>query len=333
MTSPESTPLVVEDVIEPELPVVDAHHHLWPGWRRPYLLFEILGDAEGMNLRQTVFIECSTGYYADGPEEFKPVGETEFVQGIAAWSASGQHAGETRIAAGIVGTANLRLGDAVSPVLEAHITRSPARFRGIRDRAAWAGPDSPTPQHLLMDRDFRKGFARLRPYALTFDAWVFHTQIPEVSDLARAFPDTGIVLNHFGGPLFNTLSESDRADAHAEWKKDIGELAACQNVMIKLGGLGMETVGYGWEDDPPGSDRLAEATREWVFYAVEQFGPDRCMFESNFPVDKASFSYSVMWNSFKKITRDFSSDERAALFHDTAVRFYRLSGSLRERVD
>ncbi|MGE3512338.1 MAG: amidohydrolase [Vicinamibacterales bacterium] len=323
--------LTREAVIEPDLPIVDPHHHLWdrPGDR--YLLDELVADARGHNVRQTVFVECSAMYRRDGPEEFRVVGETEFVQGIAAMSASGGY-GDVRVAAGIVGTADLRLGDRVSPVLEAQIAASPQRFRGIRHRAAWAdrtvAPNQPAdlPEHILLDPAFRRGFAQLRRYGLSFEGWLYHTHIADLTDLARAFPDVTIVFNHLGGPIGVGSYAGRRDEVFAAWKPAVAELATCPNVVAKVGGIQMVVNGLGWHTRkrPPTSDELLEANRPWYLHTIEQFGPRRCMFESNFPVDRLSCSYTVLWNQFKKLTASFSADERKALFHDTALRVYRL---------
>lgn len=322
-----------EEALEPELPIIDPHHHLWNRRGNRYVLDDLIADLAGQNVRQTVFVECSAMYRAAGAEEFKVVGETEWVQGVAAQSASGGF-GEPRAAAGIVGSADLRLCDRVAQVLEAHIIASPQRFRGIRHRAAWAEPGelpnqpaaAATPGHLMMDDDFRKGFAWLRPYGLSFEAWLYHPQLPELADLARAFPDTLIILNHLGGPLGLGVYAGKRDEVFARWKTDLAAVAACPNVVMKVGGIQMIINGYGWHerDKPPTSDELLEANRDWYLYAIEQFGPNRCMFESNFPVDKLSCSYTVLWNQFKKLTKGFSAGERAAMFHDTAKRVYRL---------
>jgi predicted TIM-barrel fold metal-dependent hydrolase len=320
-----------EEPLEPGLPIIDPHHHLWERPGNRYVLDELLADVAGMNVRQTVFVECSSMYRADGPEEFRVVGETEWVQGIAAQSASGQF-GETRVAAGIVGSADLRLGDRVAPVLEAQIAASPQRFRGIRHRAAWAEPgvvpnqSASQPPRLMLDPDFRKGFAYLRTYGLTFEAWLYHPQLPELADLAQVFPDTTIILNHLAGPIGVGPYQGKRDEVFARWKPDFAAVAACPNVVLKVGGIQMVVNGYGWHEreQPPTSDELLEANRDWYLYAIEQFGPQRCMFESNFPVDRLSCSYTVLWNQFKKLTKGFSADERAAMFHDTAQRVYRL---------
>ena len=258
------------------------------------------------------------------------MGETEFVQGIAAQSASGQY-GPTTVATGIVSFADLTLGDAVAPVLEAHAVAGAHRLRGIRHSCAYdASPQissykSP-PKGLLLDSRFRAGFARLQEHGLSFDAWLYHPQLPEVTDLARAFPDTTIVLDHIGGPLHIGPYAGKRDEVFRDWQAGITTLAACENVVVKLGGLGMSICGFGWRerDKPPSSTELAEAFAPYYLFCIERFGVDRCMFESNFPVDKVSYSYTVMWNAFKRLTTDFSAGERANLFHDTAARVYRL---------
>ena len=327
---------VREAALEPELPICDPHHHLWDaraGATQPrYLLDEYLDDMSGgHNIVSSVFIECGAMFRSQGPEAFRPVGETEFVKGIAAMSASGQY-GNCRVAAGIVGTVDLKIGDASADVLDAQIEAAGGRFRGIRLGALWHREDAirnhrtNPPEHLLLRDDFRAGFKHLAPRNLSFEAWCCHEQIPDVTDLARAFPDTTIVLDHFGGPL-GVGSYAGRADdVFADWQAKISDLATCPNVMAKLGGLNMDINGFGWEarENPPTSEELASATRRYFDFTIEKFGPDRCMFESNFPVDKLSCDYTVLWNSFKRMTSDLSADERAALFHDTATRVYRL---------
>jgi len=266
----------------------------------------------------------------------QPVGETEFVQGIAAQSASGQY-GITTIAAGIVGFADLTLGSAVVPVLEAHLAASRNRFRGIRHICVWDASADITsrrnlPEGLLLDAKFREGFACLQKYNLSFDAWLYHPQLTELVDLAKAFPDTPIILDHIGSPLGIGPYAGKRAEIYQEWKQQITRLATCPNVVVKLGGLGMPICGFGWHERsiPPNSTELAEAMAPYYLWCIEQFGVDRCMFESNFPVDKQSYSYTIIWNAFKRITKDFSSGDRAALFHDTAVKVYRLGASHKE---
>lgn len=329
---PEWLAKVTEAALEPALPIIDPHHHLWvhPGSR--YELEELLDDTgQGHNIRATVFVECKAMYRADGPEHLKPVGETEYVNGIAAKSASGGF-GEMRACAGIVGFADLRLGGAVDEVLEAHIAAAPARFRGIRHASAFDASPEVRPSHtnppegLLGLKDFREGFKRLAKYNLTFDAWLYHRQIPELTSLARANPEITIVFDHFGGPIGIGPYEGKRGEIFAQWKKDVAELASCPNVVAKLGGINMAVNGYGWHkrDLPPTSDELVAATRDWYLHSIDVFGPSRCMFESNFPVDKLSCSYGVLWNTFKKIASGFTADEKTHLFHDTAARVYRI---------
>lgn len=323
---------VREDIIEPGLPIVDAHHHLWDYPDHRYMLDQLLADTgSGHNVVATVFVECAAMYRADGPQHMRPVGETEFVNGIAAQSASGQY-GPTRVAAGIVAHADLMLGDAVDEVLQAHCEAAPQRMRGIRHAAGWdahedvANSHSNPPQGMLGSAQFRRGFARLAKHNLSYDAWLFHPQIAELTDLARAFPDTTIVLDHFGGPLGNGPYQGQREAIFKQWRQDVAELASCPNVVAKLGGLAMAVNGYGWHhrELPPSSLELADAYKAWYLHAIECFGPERCLFESNFPVDRVSCSYPVLWNAFKRITTHFSAAEKAAMFHGTAARVYRL---------
>ena len=309
---------VQEEILDPGRKICDPHHHLWdfPGNR--YLIDELAEDVgSGHNVTSTVFVECTSMYRAEGPEEMKPVGETEFVQGVAAMAASGRY-GPTKAAAGIISYANLALGDEVVPVLEAHIAASPNRFRGIRHAAGWH--ESPEirnshtnpPAGLLADAEFRRGFAHLARLGLSFEAWLYHPQIPELTDLARAFPDTPIVFDHFGGPL-GIGPYADRQDeVYADWSKSVDELAKCPNVVAKIGGVNMPLNGFGFEKQPvpPTSEELAEATGRYYLHSIERFGPERCMFESNFPVDKVSCSYAVLWNAFKRIAAQFRDDEK-----------------------
>jgi predicted TIM-barrel fold metal-dependent hydrolase len=329
---------VTEEVIDPELPIIDPHHHLWDRHGNCYLLDELLADtgradARGArhNVLATVFVECASMYRTVGPEPLRPVGETEFVNGIAAMSDSGGY-GDTRVAAGIVSFADLCLGAAVREVLQAHINAARGRFRGIRHATAWHASEqirnshSNPIEHLLLDATFRDGFAQLAPLGLSFDAWLFHPQIPELTDLARSFPDTTIVLDHFGGPLGIGPYAGQSDAVYADWNRDINALANCPNVVAKLGGLAMPVNGFGWHkaETLPSSQQLADATARYYLHTIERFGPERCMFESNFPVDKVSCSYLALWNSFKRLASGFSPAEKAALFHDTAARVYRL---------
>jgi len=324
---------VTEEPMAPELPICDPHHHLWnwPGHFLHYLLEDLLRDAKGHNVVSTVFVECSSSYRPEGPQEMRPVGETEFVEGIAAGCAA-DSACPTAVAAGIVGHADLRLGERVAPVLEAHLAASPERFRGIRHICAWHPSQEPPPAYmnppegLMRNSAFRKGLACLLKHGLSFDSWAYFTQLGEVADLARAFPNLTIICDHLGGVMGIGPYTGKWDEVLAQWKGGIKELAACPNVFMKLGGLAMTLSGFGWHEraQPPGSRRLAEATAPYIRFAIESFGVRRCMFESNFPVDKVSCSYRVLWNSFKRVVNDFSQDEKAHLFHDTAAKVYKI---------
>ena len=322
---------VNEAVLEPGLPFCDPHHHLWDHPTSRYLLDELLLDTgSGHNVMSTVFVECASMYRADGPESMKCVGETEFVNGVAAMTASGRY-GPIRVAAGIVSLADLTLGARVGEVLDAHMAVG-RRFKGIRHAVGWDAADAIRNSHtnptegLLLDAKFREGFRELGRRGLSFDAWLYHPQIPQLTDLARAFPDTTIILDHFGGPLGVGPYEGRRAEVFAQWKRSISELATCPNVVAKLGGIAMPINGFGFHkrERPATSDELVAAAGDYYRHTIDCFGPQRCMFESNFPVDKASCSYRTLWNAFKKIASGATAAEKAALFHDTAARVYRL---------
>ena len=319
-----------EDVLEPALPIIDPHHHLWDR-DNAYLLNDLLEDTQtGHNIRSTVYIQCRSMYRADGSDAFKRVGETEFVNGVAAMSASG-HYGEMRACAGIVSFADLMLGTGVRDVLAAHIEAS-SRFRGIRYSSPWDEVVKLTPQHpprfIMADPQWRAGFAELERLGLTFDALMFHRQIDELTDLAHAFPNTTIILNHVGCPIGTGPYAKKRDEVFAQWKKSIVELARCENVVVKLGGLGIHVFGFDLDKrtKPASSADLAALWKPYVDVCIQAFGPRRAMFESNFPVDKTSCSYKVVWNAFKRLAAGYSAPEKAALFHDTAARTYRLTG-------
>ena len=321
-----------EPVLEPGLAIVDAHHHLFdrPGWR--YLFDDLLEDlGSGHKVVATVYLQCGQHYRSAGPEHMRPVGETEFVESVAALSATGEY-GPARACAAIVGYADLTLGALVDEVLEAHLAVAPARFRGIRHGAAtdadpaFARPGPRPPPGLLRDAAFREGFARLANYGLSFDAWLYHPQLPDLIDLARAYPSTPIVLNHVGGLLGIGGYQGRRDEILGQWRASIRQLAACPNVVVKLGGLGMRQCGFGFHEapEPPTSLQLAAAWRPYVETCIEAFGAGRCMFESNFPVDQLSCSYPVLWNAFKRIAAGCGAQEKADLFSGTAARVYRL---------
>ncbi|TGS09652.1 amidohydrolase [Mesorhizobium sp. M2E.F.Ca.ET.209.01.1.1] len=323
-----------EPALEPELPIVDPHHHLFvrPGWR--YMLDDFLADTgTGHNIVGTVLVEANSMYRDSGPVEMRPVGEVEFANGVAATCASG-YCGKTRVAAGIVGNADLRLGSRVEAVLDALLRAGGDRLRGIRYITAWdadtslLNPAYPVPPGLLGDNTFREGFALLGPFGLSFDALVLHPQLDDVANLAGAFPDTKIALNHVGrlvgvGAYAGRLSEQ-----FPRWAASIKALAAHENVYVKVGGLGQAVNGLGFEKlaEPPSSETVANAMRPYVETCIEAFGAQRCMFESNFPPDKEGFSYSVYWNACKLLTRGAGGTEKTDLFARTATRFYRLNG-------
>ena len=330
--------LTSEPVLEPELAICDPHHHLWD--RRTaripyqrYLLDELAADMQsGHNVRSTVFIECRSMYRKDGPEEMRPVGEVEFVQGQAAASASGLY-GPGLAAAAIIGHANLNLGERVAPVLEALQAASPNRFRGIRHSVTWdPHPDvENTAAHKaegqLASDQFRAGARVLARMGFTLEGWCYHPQLPEMAAFAKAVPEVTIVLNHVGGLLRVGPYANRNGEVMDTWRKGIAAVAACPNVVVKLGGLGMTRCGFDWHtrEKPIGSEELATAMAPFLRYCIEKFTPKRCMFESNFPVDKVSFSYNVMWNAFKRFSTGYSATERAAMFHDTAAKTYRIA--------
>ena len=321
-----------EAALEPGLPIVDPHHHLWERREWVYMLHDLLADiGTGHNIVATVFVQCRAMHRASGPEEFRPVGETEFVNGVAAMSASGGY-GPAQICAGIVGHADLALGARVQEVLEAHMRAGGGRFRGIRHITATdpdpslLNPAYAPPPGQLGDRGFREGFARLAPLGLSFDAWLYHPQIDELTDLARASPETRIVLDHVGGPLAIGAYAGKRDEIFPGWAASVRKLAECPNVYVKLGGLGMRINGYDFHEqaDPPSSETLAAAWKPYIETCAEAFTPARCMFESNFPVDKGSYSYGVFWNACKRLASGASASEKADLFARSAARFYRL---------
>ena len=329
---PDWLALHTEEVIDPQRPIVDPHHHLWDRGGQRYLIEEMTDDiASGHNIVATVYVDCRSMYRADGPEAFRPVGEVEFANGVAAMSASGGY-GKAAICAGIVSHVNLLLGDSAKPVLEAEIAAGNGRYRGIRHSSPWdadpevAGIYAMRPKGLLLDSTFRKGFACLAPLGLSFDAWLFHPQIGDLADLARAFPDTRIVLDHCGGPIGLGSYASRRDEIFKQWKASIMEIAKCPNVVVKLGGLAMRLLGYDFHEreTPPSSEQVAAAWHPYIETCIEAFGPSRGMFESNFPPDKGQCSYQVIFNAFKRIAAPYSEAEKTALFSKTAADFYRL---------
>lgn len=320
---------LTEDVLDPEQPIVDPHHHLWKARPDRYVTEDLLADtATGHNILATVFIQCGSEYRQDGPEALRPVGETAFVAAITADAQNGP----VKVAAGIVGHADCKLGEGIDAVLRAHIEAGQGRFKGIRHSGTYDPGIAPTappgaPPGLYRDPAFRAGFARLHALGMTFEAWLYHPQLGDLVDLLRAHPEQKVVLNHFGGPLGVGPYEGKRDEVFAQWRAWMIELAECPNLHVKLGGLAMNVNGFGFHHQPlpPSSGEMATAWRPYVETTIGLFGVDRCMFESNFPVDKGMCAYPVLWNAFKRLAAGCSADEKAALFHRTAARFYGLA--------
>ena len=335
-----------EEIIEPDLPIVDCHHHLRddPGGLY-YMIPEFLADiSSGHKIVATVGVEVGDMSAAEGPIEFRPVNETAFLNGVAAMFASGRY-GATKACAGIVGFANLTLGSRVEPVLDAHERASQGRFRGVRVSAFWHESYAPsritarrtklglnTPEHLLLDPAFREGIACLAARGLSYDVSIFYTQVPDLIDLARAFPTLRIIAGHYVVPLGLGPFAGKHRDIFPLWRSAIKKLAECPNVSVKLSGIrwaGVTVPGYtlnehGAFDGRPTAQELAAAWRPYIETCVEYFGADRCMFGSNFPPERVLASYVRIWNAFKLATSGFSTSERTALFHDTAACSYRL---------
>ena len=325
---------VTEEILEPTRRIVDPHHHFFavnPEFPK-YDLNTLWADTATHHVEQTVYLQCWEGYRDSGPEELKVVGETEWVDGFAARARKTPQAAQI---GAIMGTADLRRGARVREVLEAHLAAS-SLFRGIRDIAAWDASDTLmsmpglTDGNLYGDRDFRAGFKVLTDMGLTFDAYHYHTQTPHLTALARAFPNAVIVLDHLGTPVGIGPYAGKQEAVFTQWSRDLAELATCPNVNIKLGGLAMPWNGFGFETAkrPPSSDELVAKQKRYYHYAIEKFGPERCMFESNFPVDKCAISYPVLWNAFKKLAAGYTEAEKDSLFRGTATRVYKIKAKI-----
>jgi L-fuconolactonase len=321
-----------EEILEPGLPIIDPHHHLWDAPRYRYMFPELLADlASGHNIVATMYEQAREMYRADGPEELKSLGETEFITGVAAMSASGKY-GPTKCMAGITGYVDLRLGSRAKGVIERHIAVSDGRLKAIRNGSTWSDDpvlkpmSSGMPQGLLLDKTFREGVATLAGFNLAFDAWMFQTQLGDLVDLARAMPQTTMVLNHIGGPVAIGPYAGKRDEAFKEWRELIQQIGALPNTYVKLGGLGMKMIGFDFfnNPEPPSSEELAKAWKPYIETCITAFGPQRSMFESNFPVDKGTCSYPVLWNAFKRLAAGYSPDEKTALFSGAAKKAYRL---------
>jgi predicted TIM-barrel fold metal-dependent hydrolase len=325
-----------EAALEPELPICDPHHHFWDRRdnRAPYVRYQVEELAQdlsfGHNIVSTVFIEARSMYRTSGPDALRPVGEVEYANGQAAASASGAY-GPAKIAAGIVGHADLLLGSEALPVIEALEAAAPGRFRGVRDSVTWdPSPETENsttnPKGKLSDPKFREGAKVLARRGHTLEAWLFFHQLQELADFAHAVPELTIVLNHVGALLRVAPYHTRIAEVEETWRKGIEAVAACPNVVVKLGGLGMPRFGFDWHEreKPVGSEELAAQMKPILEFCIEKFGPERGMFESNFPVDKVSFSHGIYFNACKRLSAAYSPTERAAMFHDTATRVYRL---------
>ncbi|CAE7182523.1 unnamed protein product [Symbiodinium pilosum] len=320
---------VSEDIIEPERPIVDPHHHLWrqPNWT--YELSELWGDTDsGHNITHTVFLECGSSYFSEGPEHLRCVGETNYVAEIA--QASKQDPARATIAA-IVAKADLD-SPHLDEVLDAHEKAAQGLFRGIRHAGARdPHPEDLTiagraPEGLYQNEAFIRGVQRLGERGYSYDTWHYHHQNPSFCTLAKAAPDTTMILDHFGTPLGVGIYADQREAVFEQWQRDIAEIAKCPNVVAKLGGLAMPDNGFGWNQraTPPTSDEFVDAQARYYHHTIKCFGPERCMFESNFPVDRLSISYHVLWNGLKKIASRYSPAEQDALFQGTAKRIYKL---------
>lgn len=322
----------VESAIDPQLQIIDPHHHLWDREGSTYCAAELVADTTaGHNVTHTVFVECSAEYDLLGPADLAPVGEVRFVREQAVETAA-VSAGATQIAA-IVGHANLLLGEAVEPVLHAQLNAGAGLFRGIRHGTNWSpyddvknGHHEPA-QHQMSNPVFRAGLTKLAALGLSFDAWLYFDQLGELAELARAVPECTIVLDHLGGPLGIGPHASARDEMVTIWQQGMADVATCDNVVLKVGGLGMEHYfGTPWAelDRPPSSEEVAAHWADPVAFAIDSFGPDRCMFESNFPVDRQTLPYTVLWNAFQILADGFSADEKRALFAGTAARAYEI---------
>jgi predicted TIM-barrel fold metal-dependent hydrolase len=321
----------LEPALEPALPIIDPHHHLWERPQNSYFLPQLTADlASGHDFRATVFIECTSTYREDGPPELRPLGETAFVAGVA--REVEERGDRCQVCAAIVGYVDLRLGEAVRPILEAHAKLAEGRLRGMRHNAMlhpdfdFPLPKAKTPpsREMLLDPAFRAGLACLAPLGLVYECWVFHTQLGEFESLAKAMPDTIMVLDHVGGPLDVDKTPESAARVFAEWRRGMERVARLPNVRVKIGGLGMRLFGpdFRARPTPPSSMELAESWLPYVETTIALFGPSRCMFESNFPVDKSVTSYGVLWNAFKRLAAGFSAAEKSDLFFGTAARTY-----------
>lgn len=322
-----------EPILEPELAIIDSAHHLFHRPALRYMFEDFLTDVmSGHRIVSSVYVETLAFKRAGGPEMLQPLGEVEFANGVAALSASGLY-GDCRICDGIVGFADLRFGSAIGELLDRALQTAPERFRGVRQLTIEHPSDAPfryvtnRPQEGIMKMpSFREGFKELGSRGLSFDAAVFYQQLPELCALADAFPNVPIVLNHLGQAVLMELDPQRRSEVFDQWRLELREVARRPNVLCKIGGLGLPFWGFGFESrtDTVGYLELAQAWKPFVETAIEAFGPNRCMMESNYPPDGRSCGWVPLWNALKYLVRDASREDKAALFHGTAARVYRL---------
>lgn len=322
-----------EDPISPDLDIIDAHHHLWDRSGSRYLIEEFSDDIgfSGRNISASVYVQCRSMLRNSGPTAYRPVGEIEFIRGVAAQARSGSY-GPTLVGSGVVGGADLKLGAAVGPVLDEMMAAGGGLLRGIRTPVAWhpdpaisSGPVKCDPG-IMETAAFNDGVEQLVARDLSLDLWAYQTQLPEVFRLANAFPKLKLALNHLGGPILAGHADTESDARILSWRHELEKLAVLPNVHIKLGGFGMPVMGFNFRGraTPPSSNDLVRLVGPLVQTCIEIFGPERCMFESNFPVDRVSFGYGTLWNAFEKLTESIAVDKKHVLFHDTAKNFYKL---------
>ena len=324
---------IKEEIINPELPIIDPHHHLWNGDNQlagsfPYLIENLNEDTfSGHNIVGTIFMECAQGYYLDGEEKYKPVGETEFVINLIKDS---EKLSKSTNIMGIIGFADLMLGHEVKDVLNTHLSKGEGLFRGIRHAAGWDknneihNSHSNPIENIYHNKSFMKGAEELINLKLTFDAWHYHHQINDLSIFAKKYPELTIIHDHFGGPLGVGPYEGKKEEIFKKWKDDISLLSESKNVFAKLGGLAMPVNGWNFhkQNKPASSDQIVDMHHEYYLHTINCFGVERCMFESNFPVDRRSVSYHVIWNAFKKMVLGYSDEDKNKLFFKNAKDVY-----------
>jgi len=320
-----------ETILEPEISIVDPHHHLWLRGGYTYLMPELAVDmASGHNITATIFAECHSMYRQDGPEAERSLGETEFVTGQAAMSASGEFGGGGACVA-MFGNVDMTLGTDVEALLEQHIVASGDRFRGVRYSTGWDADEkirNVVPQAgMLVDSRTKDAAAVLSRMGLELDSWLYHPQLDEVAELADGQPNLTIVLNHVGSPILGGPYRGKRDEVFEDWKAKICRVGERENVFVKLGALPIRMPDFeGDRSLPPGSAEVAAAWRPWIDTCIEAFTPARSMFESNFPVQKRWCSYQVCWNAFKRIAANYSEGEKVNLFAGAAARAYKIEG-------